>query len=228
MAIAYVTTLEGGQKAIVAGVDGLAHLFFDRQPDTALIDSIVTSGSFVIPTLVALSSAFGNNAAWLAADKRVSSRLSRKWLGSLSRSMNVFPQGDLKDVYAGVMALHKAGVDLLVDSDVSEPIPILGGLAHGVSLHHELKLLVAAGLEPIEALCAATSTPARRFGLSDRGRIVPGARAKFRHYQQNFAACVRNILSNWCLNQIIGLSFALSMNNLKQKQNNDDLDRIAR
>ena len=60
---------------------------------------------------------------------------------------------------------------------MSEPIPILGGLAHGASLHHELQLLVAAGLEPIEALCAATSIPARRFGLTDRGRIVLGARA---------------------------------------------------
>jgi imidazolonepropionase-like amidohydrolase len=44
-------------------------------------------------------------------------------------------------------------------------------------LHHELQLLVSAGLKPVEALRAATSTPARRFGLTDRGRIVPGARA---------------------------------------------------
>jgi imidazolonepropionase-like amidohydrolase len=56
-------------------------------------------------------------------------------------------------------------------------MPILGGLAHGASLHHELQFLVAAGLKPIEALRAATATPARRFGLTDRGRIVPGALA---------------------------------------------------
>ena len=49
--------------------------------------------------------------------------------------------------------------------------------AHGASLHQELQLLVAAGLKPIEALRVATSTPARRFGLNDRGRIVTGARA---------------------------------------------------
>src|SRR5208283_3956051 len=96
---------------------------------------------------------------------------------SLSRSMNVYPQGKLSDAYAGVMALHKAGVDILAGSDVSDPIPILGGLAHGASLHHELQLLVAAGLTPVEALRSATSIPARRFGLADRGRIVPGARA---------------------------------------------------
>jgi imidazolonepropionase-like amidohydrolase len=172
-----VTTFEGGQKAISAGVDGLAHLFFDRQPTPELTAAIASSGAFVTPTLVTLSTAFGNSAAELAKDKRVSSRLSRKWLNSLSRSMNVYPQGKLEDAFASVRALHNAGVDILAGSDVSEPIPILGGLAHGASLHHELQLLVAAGLKPIEALRAATSIPARRFGLTDRGRIVPGARA---------------------------------------------------
>jgi imidazolonepropionase-like amidohydrolase len=177
MAIAHVTTLEGGERAISAGVDGLAHLFFDRQPTAGLIASIASSGSFVTPTLVTLSSAFGNSAATIAADERVRSRLSNKWLDSLSRSMNVYPQGKLGDAYAGVMALHNAEVDILAGSDVSEPIPILGGLAHGASLHHELQLLVAAGLTPVEALRSATSIPARRFGLVDRGRIVEGARA---------------------------------------------------
>jgi imidazolonepropionase-like amidohydrolase len=158
-------------------VDGLAHLFFDRQPTPEFVAAIASSGAFVVPTLVTISTAFGNSAAALAADKRVSSRLSKKWLDSLSRSMNVYPQGKLKDAYASVMTLHKAGVDILAGSDVSEPLPILGGLAHGASLHHELQLLVAAGLTPIEALRAATSVPARRFGLADRGRIAPGARA---------------------------------------------------
>jgi imidazolonepropionase-like amidohydrolase len=177
MAIAHVTTLDGGKKAVSAGVDGLAHLFFDRRPTPEIIAAIASSGKFVIPTLVTLSTAFGNSAAALANDKRVSSKLNKKWLDSLYRRMNVYPQGNLKEVYAGVMDLQRAGVDILAGSDVSEPIPILGGLAHGASLHHELQLLVEAGLPPIEALRAATSTPARRFGLTDRGRITAGARA---------------------------------------------------
>ena len=144
MAIAHVTTLEGAQRAIAAGVDGLAHLFFDRQPTSEFVADIESSGAFVVPTLVTISSALGNNASALAADKRVSSRLSKKWLDSLSRSMNVYPQGDLKEVYASVMTLHKAGVDILAGCDVSEPLPMLGGLAHGASLHHELQLLVVA------------------------------------------------------------------------------------
>jgi len=177
MAIAHVTSLKGGEKAISAGVDGLAHLFFDRQPTIELIASIAARGTFVTPTLVTLSTAFGNSAEILASDERVRSKLSKKWLESLSRSMNVYPQGRLENAFASVMALHRAGVDILAGSDVSEPLPMLGGLAHGASLHHELQLLVAAGLTPVEALKSATSVPARRFGLNDRGRIAPGARA---------------------------------------------------
>jgi imidazolonepropionase-like amidohydrolase len=37
-------------------------------------------------------------------------------------------------------------------------------------------MLVAAGLTPAEALKAAASVPAKRFGLQDRGRIGGGLR----------------------------------------------------
>ncbi|MNP59272.1 isoaspartyl dipeptidase [compost metagenome] len=75
------------------------------------------------------------------------------------------------------MDLHRAGVDILVGTDVSVPVPSLGGLAHGASVHHEMQLLVEAGFTPVEALQSATSKTARRFSLDDRGRIVEGARA---------------------------------------------------
>jgi len=177
LAIVHVTTAEATKQAIDAGVDGLGHLFFDCSPTPELIADIASLGAFIIPTLVTLSTAFGNSAATMAANERVRARLSKKWLDSLSRSMNVYPQGKLEDAYATIRALHGVGVDILAGSDVSEPIPILGGLAHGASLPHELQLLVAAGLKPIEALRSATSTPARRFELTDRGRIFPGALA---------------------------------------------------
>ena len=50
-------------------------------------------------------------------------------------------------------------------------------MAHGASVHHEMQLLVRAGLTPLRAITAATATTARRFGLHDRGRISTGARA---------------------------------------------------
>ncbi len=44
----------------------------------------------------------------------------------------------------------------------------------GASMHLELEMLVDIGLSPVEALQAATSNPARVFGMQDRGRIAEG------------------------------------------------------
>jgi len=195
LTIAHVTTAEGARMAIEAGIDGLGHLFFDCAHTPELIEEIASSGAFVIPTLVTISSALGNNASWLAGDKRVSSKLGMEWLESLSRSMNVYPKGNQDAVYATVQALRNAGVDILAGTDVSEPLPNLGGLAHGASLHHELQLLVAAGLTGVEALRAATSIPARRFGLTDRGRIAPGLLADLLLIDGNPLAKISDTLS---------------------------------
>jgi len=195
LTIAHVTTFDATERAIDAGIDGLGHLFFDRAHTPELIDKIALSGVFIIPTLVTISSALGNSAAILAADERVKARLNPEWLESLARSMNVYPQGNLADVYTTIRALHAEGVDILAGTDVSEPTPTLGGLAHGASLHHELQLLVAAGLTPIEALRSATSVPARRFGLTDRGRIIPDALADMVLVDGNPLVDISNTLS---------------------------------
>lgn len=177
MAIAHALTLDATAQAVSAGVDGLAHVFLDRPHTPEIVAAIAASGAFVTPCLVLNSSILGNTGAELAADERVASRLGEPWLKTLRGSFGTYPQGRLDDVLATVAALHRAGVDILAGTDASVPVPHLGGVAHGASVHHELRLLVEAGLTPVEALRAATSVPARRFGLTDRGRIAPGARA---------------------------------------------------
>jgi imidazolonepropionase-like amidohydrolase len=73
---------------------------------------------------------------------------------------------------AAAGALRRAGVPVLAGTDATPFVP-----AHGAGLHRELELLVRAGLGNEAALAAATSVPARHFGLDDRGRIAPGLRA---------------------------------------------------
>jgi imidazolonepropionase-like amidohydrolase len=177
LAVAHVSTVDGALRAAKAGVDCLGHLFLDRPHTAEVVAEIVNRDVFVIPTLTVANTAFGNSGASFASDPRVASKLSGRWLESLQGSANVYPQGRLEDAFASVAALHAAGVAILAGTDSTEPRPEFGGTAHGASVHHELQLLVAAGLTPMEALRAATSTPARRFGLTDRGRIVAGARA---------------------------------------------------
>jgi imidazolonepropionase-like amidohydrolase len=71
-----------------------------------------------------------------------------------------------------VRRLADAGVTLLAGTDAPNP-----GTVFGASLHRELELLVRCGISPAQALAAATSEPARVFGLADRGRVAPGLRA---------------------------------------------------
>lgn len=177
LTIAHALTADATWMSLEAGVDGFAHLFLDRPHDDQIIGLIARSGAFVVPCVVLNASLMGITGAELAADPRVSSRLDDAWMKTLRSSFDLYHQSALSDVMASVAALHQAGVDLIVGTDASVPVPFLGGLAHGASVHHELQYLVQAGLTPVEALRAATSTPARRFGLTDRGRIAEGLRA---------------------------------------------------
>ncbi|MFP3466083.1 amidohydrolase family protein [Leifsonia sp. SIMBA_070] len=177
LTVAHTLTVDATASAIAGGIDGFVHLFMDRPSTPEIIDSIAASGAFVVPCVVLNASMMGIPATEFAADPRVRARLDDAWIATLESSYDRYPQGDLDDVLASVRALHDAGVDLLVGTDVSFPLPTLGGMAHGASVHHELQLLVRAGLTPPEALRAATATPARRFGLADRGRIRESLRA---------------------------------------------------
>jgi imidazolonepropionase-like amidohydrolase len=177
LTVAHALTIDATRMAIEAGIDGLMHLFMDRPHTPEIIDLIAKSGAFVVPCVVLDASMIGITGEGFSADSRVSSRLSEEWLATLNSSIGHYPQGKLSDVLASVKALRDAGVDILTGSDASVPVPFLGGLAHGASVHHELQMLVRAGLSPVEALSAATAVPARRFGLLDRGRIAEGLRA---------------------------------------------------
>jgi imidazolonepropionase-like amidohydrolase len=78
------------------------------------------------------------------------------------------------------LALQRAGVPIITGTD-SPGIP---GMVAGASIHDDLRLLVASGLTPYEALAAATRTPGefaiKHFDSPERfGIIAPGYRADF-------------------------------------------------
>ncbi|WP_331769298.1 amidohydrolase family protein (plasmid) [Embleya sp. NBC_00888] len=176
LTVAHVLTIDATRMAVEAGIDGLVHLFVEP-PTDEIISMIKDAEVFVVPCTVLNASLMGITGDQLADDPRVASRLGTDWDATLRSCFGHYPQGKLQDVLDSVRALADAGVDLLVGTDVSVPMPFLGGLAHGASVHQELQHLVQAGLTPAAALRAATATTARRFNLSDRGRIAEGLRA---------------------------------------------------
>jgi imidazolonepropionase-like amidohydrolase len=175
LAVVHVLTQREAREAIAAGADGLVHVFADAPPDPDFAELAARHCIFVVPTLSVLEVVAGESATpWWRDDARLTPYVTPAIRASLERKM---PPGlganvKLAHALAAVGALHRAGVPILAGSDAPSP-----GLAHGLSLHRELELLVLSGLTPLEALVAATSAPARTFALHDRGRIAPGRRA---------------------------------------------------
>ncbi|MBB6086928.1 amidohydrolase family protein [Wenzhouxiangella marina] len=174
LAVAHVSTEAGARMALDAGVDGLVHLFADRPVDAEFAQRLAEADVFVIPTATVLAGSHGHpGRPWLEGES-LERRLSGEQRQTLEQS---FPGSGLRAgrwpiVPESIRVLHEAGVELLAGSDAPNP-----ATAHGASLLHELKLLVDAGLSPIEALRSATSLPAARFGLPERGCLQPGCRA---------------------------------------------------
>ena len=194
LAVVHVSRLVAAHDALQAGADGLVHVHADRVADVALVQLARERGAFVTPTLAVIAGfdptlpappegklenqrenqrEIQRENQRFAADPAVRPYLTpeqRRGLESIPTTKLVMFR--LDTALASVRALHEGGVEILAGSDAPNP-----GTAHGASLHHELELLVRAGLTPTEALRAATAAPARRFGLTDRGRIAPGQRA---------------------------------------------------
>ncbi len=175
MAVVHISTQADARFCLEAGVDGLVHLFLDSAPDPGFAKLAKAKKAFVVPTLAVIDGITGGTTGRaLSKDPQVAPYLTALEVSGLER---LFPnsaarKGLARNAPDAVRQLKAAGVPILAGTDAPNP-----GTAHGASLHQELELLVAAGLTPAEALQAATSAPARVFGLADRGRIAPGLRA---------------------------------------------------
>jgi len=172
LAVVHIATLQAAHEAIEAGADALVHLFIDRLPDPEFGKFAAAHRVFVVPTLSVLASSCGENGSSLARDKWLALFLTTAERAGLAQTFPIPPPAGCNAPAETIRLLRAAGVPVLAGTDAPNP-----GTAHGVSLHGELERLVQAGLTPAEALAGATSLPAARFGLDDRGTIAVGKRA---------------------------------------------------
>ena len=174
LAIIHAATLQNCIDALNAGVDGLAHLFFNNAFDPDFGNLVARKKAFVIPTLSVLESMSNEFfAPSLTKDGHISPFLKPSDATNLDQRTS-FTTG--REAYLAAeraaMQLREAGVPILAGTDAPNP-----GAAYGASLHREFELLVRAGLTPLQALQAATSIPAEKFRLEGRGWIKPGMNA---------------------------------------------------
>ena len=172
LSVVHVSTFDAARDALQAKADGLVHVFVDELPTPEFVERSAVARLFVVPTLTLWrdGEADGPSRGELLAEPfgdYLSVYGRRRVLARPDRA-----PAEYEKARESVRLLHAGGVRILAGTDAGNP-----GTTSGASIHRELVLLREAGLSPIEALTAATATPADVFGLRDRGRIRPGLRA---------------------------------------------------
>jgi imidazolonepropionase-like amidohydrolase len=171
LAVAHVTEKGRAHDAIRDGVDGLVHVFVDELAEPELLRLAARRGIFMVGTLAVEESFMTPEGyASIIADPDLGPYLTEEEIQFLQSPPppTLLTLANLEIAKENVRRFHEAGVPILTGTD---------NPTHGATIHRDLELLVQAGLEPVEALAAATSNPAKAFGFTDRGRIAPGLRA---------------------------------------------------
>ncbi|KAI1867080.1 hypothetical protein JX265_007656 [Neoarthrinium moseri] len=152
MTVAHTAHYDAFTRGLQAGFNILTHAPMDKALDSQITNKMVQRQTIAVPTLTMMETFAGS------------------WVLTLFKGRMNF-----QNAVDSVAAMHRAGVPILAGTDTNNnPFMSVGC---GKSLHHELELLVRAGLTPTEALRAATSLAAKSFGIDDRGRIGPGLKA---------------------------------------------------
>lgn len=169
-------------QASIEHVHGMAEYFSDTSEDhdgEALMGMFREHGTVHVPTLASFQG-FVVASEWYGTPER-EPRMRLLPPAVLKLWKLFFPpeaiiQAPVRDIIAEktrlTRMLHTAGVPLMAGTDLGGPFVFAGS-----SLHDELELLVRAGLSPLEALQAATLTPAAFLNRPDVGTIDTGMRA---------------------------------------------------
>ena len=174
LTVAHASSYEAVEMAQRARVNVLTHVPLDKALDETAAARAIADGRILVPTLTMMEGAAAQ-----------------------------FPQPgrDYDASRQSVAVMYRAGVPILAGTDANSTPGGPATISHGASLHHELELLVDAGLSPLDALRAATSRPAHYFGLADRGVIEPGRRADLVLVDDNplqDITAIRSIRRIWC------------------------------
>jgi imidazolonepropionase-like amidohydrolase len=182
---AHVFYLDDAKRLIDEGIDVLAHGVRDQPVDQAFINALKRRGVWYIPTvgLDETSYLFAEHPELLsepilahALQPALAAQLKdpawrSKVLGDAKKLKQDHGAVDVN--LANLKKLEDAGVKIGFGSDSGATVLRIAGFAE----HHELSLLVRAGLTPLQAITTATKNAAALLQLDDRGSIEPGKRA---------------------------------------------------
>ena len=201
LVVVHVLAEQKAREAIAAGADGLAHLFLGEDASLDFGQFAAAHHVFVIPTLMILAGVCGNpQAPALLADSSLAPYITAQQRQAPMRPADPGLHHLYQATVSALQQLLEAQVPLLAGTDTGPPTAALGVTGYGAALHGELKLLVDAGMTPVQALAAATSVPARIFHFTDRGLLRSGMRADLVLVEGNPTQDIlatRNIVAVW-------------------------------
>ena len=182
---AHLFYLADAKDLAASGVDLIAHSVRDARIDAAFAGELARRGLCTCPTLMREVSAFtyADEPAFFAdpfflreADPAVVAELRSPGRRERARANPATARyrEALEVASANLKTLADAGAPVAMGTDSGPPARFQGYFEH-----EELRLMVEAGLTPTQALVAATSGAARCLGLTDVGRLEPGAWADF-------------------------------------------------
>lgn len=181
MVIAHVSDNESAADVLTMGVDALAHVLVGEE---SISEDVITllrdNDAFVISTMTVFAqySRYMNYDSYLnhtyfirvfyASQLEELTNAEARWVmqdPAITEERNT----RMQNLFGQINQLNEAGVPILMGTDAPNSATI-----YGMSVHHELALLVEAGLDIEQALSSATGLIAERFGFADRGYIREG------------------------------------------------------
>jgi imidazolonepropionase-like amidohydrolase len=173
----------GERQSSIEHLSGAAHaLDGDSENAAALLDRMAKFGSYQVPALIKLRRMTYADADEVIRDphlKEIPAAIRKSWtdprLDEAKFSLEALDQLDLGYQRSAeiVARMQRCNVPIMAGTDTGDPYTF-----PGLDLHRELRLLVKAGLTPLQALRSATLTPAQFLELDDTlGTVATGKTA---------------------------------------------------
>ena len=182
--MAHVYYLADARDLVEAGVDGFLHLVRDEEMDDGLVRRMKEKNVFVTPNLsTSEAGTYTDKPAWLddpALAESATSAMIRKVADTYAarRDAGAAPRQAATTSYTkqqrSLARLNAAGVPIALGDDTG-----IENTFFGFGEHRELELMVLAGMTPMQAIVAATRTPAALLRLQTRGTVARGKSADF-------------------------------------------------